>query len=161
MSDGDIGGLRALGRKTVYSQQYDPQLLESVPNQNRDFEYVVKLNTPEFTTLCPQTGQPDYASLCIRYIPDAHLVERKSLKLYLVSFRNYGDFHENCVVVILKDLRRLLDPQYIEVWGNFLPRDGVSIDPYANFGRPGTAWADMAKARLAGQDLWPEGIDNR
>lgn len=89
------------------------------------------------------------------------MVESKSLKLYLFSYRNHGDFHENCVNTIMKDLIRLMDPKYIEVWGKFLPRGGISIDPYCNYGRPGTVYADMARKRMELHDLYPEKVDNR
>ena len=88
-------------------------------------------------------------------------VESKSLKLYLFSFRNHGDFHEDCVNIIMKDLIRLMDPKYIEVWGKFTPRGGISIDPYCNYGRPGTPWEETAARRLMYHDLYPEKIDNR
>ncbi len=107
------------------------------------------------------TGQPDFATIYISYVPDERLVESKSLKLYLFSFRNHGDFHEDCVNIIMKDLVKLLDPKYIEVWGKFLPRGGLSIDPYANHGKAGTEWEQVAKQRLYKHDLYPEVIDNR
>ena len=83
------------------------------------------------------------------------------MKLYLFSFRNHGDFHEDCVNIIMKDLIKLLDPKYIEVWGKFLPRGGLSIDPYANHGKPGTEWEAVAKKRLFMHDMYPESINNR
>ena len=89
------------------------------------------------------------------------MVESKSLKLYLFRFRNHGDFHEDCVNIIMKDLIRLMDPKYIEVWGKFTPRGGISIDPYCNYGRPGTRWQETAERRLMYHDLYPEKIDNR
>ena len=82
------------------------------------------------------TGQPDFATIYISYVPDVKMVESKSLKLYLFSFRNHGDFHEDCVNIIMKDLIKLMDPKYIEVWGKFTPRGGISIDPYTNYGKP-------------------------
>ncbi|MDQ0416944.1 7-cyano-7-deazaguanine reductase [Croceifilum oryzae] len=153
--------LQLLGQKTNYHFEYNPDVLESFDNRHPDTDYFVKFNTPEFTSLCPITNQPDFATLYISYVPDQKLVESKSLKLYLFSFRNHGDFHENCIVVIMKDLIKLLDPKYIEVWGKFLPRGGVSIDPYANFGKPGTRWETIAEQRLAQHDLYPETITNR
>ena len=107
------------------------------------------------------TGQPDFATIYFSYVPDERLVESKSLKLYLFSFRNHGDFHEDCVNIIMKDLIKLLDPKYIEVWGKFLPRGGLSIDPYANHGKPGTEWEAVAKKRLFMHDMYPENINNR
>lgn len=162
MTGRDKKGLTHLGRAgNVYHFEYDPSLLETFENQHPDNDYRVKFNCPEFTTLCPITGQPDFASLYISYIPDLKMVESKSLKLYLFSFRNHGDFHEDCVNIIMKDLIRLMDPRYIEVWGKFTPRGGISIDPYCNYGKPGTKFERMAEYRLMNHDLYPEKVDNR
>ena len=109
---------------------------------------ILQFNCPEFTSLCPITGQPDLAEIKIHYIPGERMVESKSLKLYLFSFRNHGDFHEDCVNIIMKDLVRLMEPKYIEVVGLFTPRGGISIYPYANYGQPGTKYADLAERRL-------------
>lgn len=141
--------------------QYDPSVLEAVPNRHRDNDYFIKFNCPEFTSLCPKTGQPDFAAVYISYVPGESIVESKSLKLYLFSYRNHGDFHENCVNSIMKDLIAALDPKYIEVWGKFLPRGGLSIDPYANYGKQGTKWEAVAEQRLAMHDLYPETVTNR
>ena len=155
-------GLKLLGNKNVkYSFDYDPSLLETFINKHQDNDYFVKFNCPEFTSLCPITGQPDFATIYISYIPDIKMVESKSLKLYLFSFRNHGDFHEDCVNIIMKDLIKLLNPRYIEVWGKFLPRGGISIDPYANYGRPNTKYEEMANYRLMNHDLSLEKVDNR
>jgi 7-cyano-7-deazaguanine reductase len=148
MNTRDQEGLKALGMKTVYADDYAPQVLESFQNKHPENDYWVQFNCPEFTSLCPITGQPDYAEIKILYIPDQRMVESKSLKLYLFSFRNHGDFHEDCVNIIMKDLIALMDPKYIEVIGLFLPRGGISIYPYANYGRPGTQYEQMAKERL-------------
>ena len=142
-------GLKALGRKTAYSQDYDPGVLETFENRHPDNDYWVRFNCPEFTTLCPITGQPDFAEIRISYIPDMKMVESKSLKLYLFSFRSHGDFHEDCVNIIMKDLIKLMDPKYIEVTGLFTPRGGISIWPYANYGRPGTKYETLAADRFA------------
>ncbi|MBR5699744.1 MAG: NADPH-dependent 7-cyano-7-deazaguanine reductase QueF [Bacteroidales bacterium] len=142
-------GLQALGRKTAYSQDYDPGVLETFENRHPDNDYWVRFNCPEFTTLCPITGQPDFAEIRISYIPDKRMVESKSLKLYLFSFRSHGDFHEDCVNIIMKDLITLMDPKYIEVTGLFTPRGGISIWPYANYGRPGTRYETLAAERFA------------
>ena len=147
--DRSLDGLRALGRKTAYSQDYDPGVLETFENKHPDNDYWVRFNCPEFTTLCPITGQPDFGEIRISYIPDARMVESKSLKLYLFSFRNHGDFHEDVVNVIMKDIIRLMDPKYIEVTGTFVPRGGISIWPYANYGRPGTKYEALAQQRFA------------
>ena len=141
-------GLSALGRKAEYRDDYAPDVLETFENQHPDNDYWVRFNCPEFTTLCPITGQPDFAEIRISYIPDRRMVESKSLKLYLFSFRNHGDFHEDCVNIIMKDLVKLMDPKYIEVTGIFLPRGGISIWPYANYGRPGTPYEELAHRRF-------------
>ena len=155
-------GLTLLGAKTtVYSDQYTPAILEAFDNRHPGNDFFVKFNCPEFTSLCPITGQPDFATLYISYIPDKKMVESKSLKLYLFSFRNHGAFHEDCVNIILEDLVKLLAPRYLEVWGKFLPRGGLSIDPYANYGRPSTRWEEFARQRLLMHDLNPERVDNR
>ena len=140
-------GLQALGRKTEYRQDYAPEVLETFENKHPDNDYWVRFNCPEFTSLCPITGQR------ISYVPDRRMVESKSLKLYLFSFRNHGDFHEDCVNKIMKDLIRLMDPKYIEVTGIFTPRGGISIYPYANYGRKGTKFEQMAEYRMMNHDM--------
>ena len=95
---------------TKYPQDYAPEVLETFINKHQDHDYFVKFNCPEFTSLCPMTGQPDFATIYISYVPDVRMVESKSLKLYLFSFRNHGDFHEDCVNIIMKDLIRVMDP---------------------------------------------------
>ncbi|MCE7792610.1 preQ(1) synthase [Salipaludibacillus sp. CUR1] len=140
---------------------YDPSILEAFENRHTHRDYFVKFNCPEFTSLCPKTGQPDFATIYISYIPDKKMVESKSLKLYLFSFRNHGDFHEDCMNTILDDLVKLMDPRYIEVWGKFTPRGGISIDPYVNYGKPGTKWENFAENRLLQHDLYPENINHR
>jgi 7-cyano-7-deazaguanine reductase len=155
-------GLTHLGGKdNVYASDYSPGLLERFENKHKGNDYFVKFNCPEFTSLCPITGQPDFAAVYISYVPDTWMVESKSLKLYLFSFRNHGDFHEDCMNTIMKDLIRLMDPKYIEVWGKFTPRGGISIDPYCNYGKEGTEWADVARQRLHQHDMYPERVDNR
>ncbi len=150
-----------LGKKSDLHFDYDKSVLESFDNKHPDRDYWVKFNCPEFTSLCPITGQPDFASIYISYIPDKKMLESKSLKLYLFSFRNHGAFHEDCVNVILNDLVELLQPRYIEVVGKFLPRGGISIDPWCNYGQPGTRYAELAEFRLKHHDLNPEKVDNR
>lgn len=146
---------------TKYSDQYAPEVLETFVNKHPDRDYFVKFNCPEFTSLCPITGQPDFAAIYISYVPNIKMVESKSLKLYLFSFRNHGDFHEDCVNIIMNDLIALMDPKYIEVWGKFTPRGGISIDPYCNYGKKGTPWEEVAWNRLISHDQYPEKIDNR
>lgn len=160
-NENELGSVSALGNKTEYTFKYDAGLLECFPNKHPDNDYFVKFNCPEFTSLCPITGQPDFAAIYISYIPDELLVESKSLKLYLFSFRNRGDFHEDCINTIMKDLIELLAPKYIEVWGKFLPRGGLSIDPYCNYGKPGTKWEQLAWNRLSQHDMYPEHVNNR
>ena len=95
----------------------------------------------------------DFAEIRIAYLPDVKMVESKSLKLYLFSFRNHGAFHEDCVNIIMKDLIQLMNPKYIEVTGIFTPRGGISIYPFANYGRPGTSYEEMARFRMMHHDL--------
>ncbi len=140
--------LQSLGHRTEYRQDYAPEVLETFVNKHPDNDYWVQFNCPEFTSLCPITGQPDFAEIKIMYLPAELMVESKSLKLYLFSFRNHGDFHEDCVNIIMKDLVRLMAPKYIEVTGIFTPRGGISIYPYANYGMPGTKYEQMAEDRL-------------
>ena len=143
-------GLTLLGNQGVkYPTDYNPELLEAFENKHPDNDYFVRFNCPEFTSLCPITGQPDFGKIYISYIPDKMMVESKSLKLYLFSFRNHGDFHEDCVNKIMKDLIKLMDPKYIEVLGDFMPRGGISIVPFANYGRPGTKYEELAWKRLS------------
>ena len=102
-------------QNTKYSFDYQPGVLETFDNKHPDRDYWVKFNCPEFTSLCPITGQPDFATIYISYVPDIKMVESKSLKLYLFSFRNHGDFHEDVVNIIMKDLVKLLEPRYLEI----------------------------------------------
>ena len=141
-------GLQLLGKKTEYKMDYAPEVLETFQNKHPENDYWVQFNCPEFTSLCPITGQPDFTEIKILYIPGERMVESKSLKLYLFSFRNHGDFHEDCVNVIMKDLVKLMDPKYIEVIGLFTPRGGISIYPYSTYGRPGTKYEQLAEQRL-------------
>lgn len=155
-------GLSLLGKKVQkYPDKYAPEVLETFVNKHRENDCFVKFNCPEFTSLCPITGQPDFATIYISYVPDVKMVESKSLKLYLFSFRNHGGFHEDCVNTIMKDLIKLMEPKYIEVWGKFTPRGGISIDPYCNYGKAGTKWEKAAQDRLFRHDMYPEKIDNR
>ena len=161
-NDSEKGSISLLGNQnTKYGFDYAPDILETFPNKHPDNDYFVKFNCPEFTSLCPITGQPDFATIYISYIPAEKMVESKSLKLYLFSFRNHGDFHEDCVNIIMKDLIKIMEPKYIEVWGKFLPRGGLSIDPYCNYGIPGTKWEELAWKRLSEHDLYPETVNNR
>lgn len=154
--------LTLLGNQQIaYEFNYQPELLEAFENDHPHRDYFVKFNCPEFTTMCPMTNQPDFATIYLSYIPDKKMVESKSLKLYLFSYRNHGGFHEDSINTIMDDLIELMDPRYIEVWGKFTPRGGISIDPYCNYGKPGTKFEQMAEQRLMNHDLNPEKIDNR
>lgn len=158
----ELSGITHLGSQgTKYDMNYNPSVLETFINKHPENDYFVKFNCPEFTSLCPITGQPDFATITISYVPGLKMVESKSLKLYLFSFRNHGDFHEDCINKIMKDLIALMDPKYIEVWGKFTPRGGISIDPYCNYGKPDTKWQEVAFNRMANHDLYPEKVDNR
>ena len=142
-------GISLLGnQQAAMPLSYTPDILEAFPNKHPDNDYLVSLVCPEFTSICPITGQPDFATIRIAYIPDEKLVESKSLKLYLFGFRNHGDFHEDCVNIIMKDLIHLMQPKYIEVFGEFTPRGGIAIHPLATYGRPGSAYEARAAARL-------------
>lgn len=133
-TDDELKGCSLLGNQgTVYPSDYAPDMLEVFDNKHPEKDYLVTFECPEFTSLCPKTGQPDFGHITISYIPDQLMVESKSLKLYLFSFRNHGDFHEDCVNIIMKDLVRLMKPRYLEVKGDFMPRGGISIVPFANY----------------------------
>jgi len=143
----ELEGVKLLGNTgTRYPDHYAPEVLETFKNKHPENEYLVTFNCPEFTSLCPKTGQPDFAKIVIQYIPREDMVESKSLKLYLFSFRNHGDFHEDCVNIIMKDLIRLMNPRYIEVKGIFTPRGGISIYPFANHGD--NEHQELARQRL-------------
>ncbi len=145
-------GLSLLGnKKTTYSDSYAPEVLETFVNKHPGNDYMVTFDCPEFTSLCPITGQPDFAHITINYIPNEKMVESKSLKLYLFSFRSNGDFHEDCINIIMKDLVKLMEPKYLEVKGIFTPRGGISIYPFANYGEPGTKYEKIAAERLFSQ----------
>ncbi|GBU08498.1 NADPH-dependent 7-cyano-7-deazaguanine reductase [Bacteroidales bacterium] len=144
--------LSLLGNKTVYKDDYAPEVLEAFTNKHPQNDYWVTFECPEFTSLCPITGQPDFAKIHINYLPEIDMVESKSLKLYLFSFRNHGAFHEDCVNIIMKDLIRLMNPKYIEVIGIFTPRGGISIHPFCNYGKPNTKYEQMANSRLLNRD---------
>ncbi|MDR0986859.1 MAG: preQ(1) synthase [Ruminococcus sp.] len=133
--------------KTVYPAEYSPALLEAFDNKFPDRDYFVEFNCPEFTCLCPITGQPDFAKITVKYIPNIKMVESKSLKLYLFSFRNHGGFHEDSVNIIMRDLVNLMSPKYIEVLGEFTPRGGISIHPFVNYGMD-EKWQGFAMKRM-------------
>lgn len=142
MSDKDIyQGLTQLGSATRLPQSPDEAELERVANPQADVAYNVRFTAPEFTSLCPMTGQPDFAHLVIDYVPGAWLVESKSLKLYLGSFRNHGAFHEDCTVSIGRRLAGFLAPQWLRIGGYWYPRGGIPIDVFWQTGlMPGDVW---------------------
>lgn len=144
----DLGNVTSLGsNKTKYPTDYDPSVLEYFINKHPESDYVVSFDAYEFSSLCPKTGQPDFAKVVISYIPNSKMVESKSLKLYLFSFRNTGSFHEDCVNTIMKDLINLMDPKYIEVRGIFAPRGGIAIFPFANYANPKFNYEEFSKRR--------------
>ncbi len=125
-----------LGRSTSPPRSPDEAVLDRVPNPHPDTDYLARFTAPEFTSICPVTGQPDFAILVIDYVPDAWLVESKSLKMYLTSFRNEGAFHEDCTVAIGKRLVDLLAPRWLRIGGYWYPRGGIPIDVFWQTGSP-------------------------
>lgn len=135
MSKEDIyANLTQLGGNTELPTNPEDAILEKVPNPQQGTDYCVRFSAPEFTSLCPITGQPDFAHLVIDYVPDGSLVESKSLKLFLGSFRNHGAFHEDCTVSIGKRLVELLDPKWLRIGGYWYPRGGIPIDVFYQTG---------------------------
>ena len=146
----ELKGLSHLGgKKTKYRFDYDPSLLESFPNKNPRSVQWVSLVCTEFTSLCPVTGQPDFAKIFVNYVAGDRMVESKSFKLYLFGFRNHGDFHEDCVQKICDDLAALLKPRYLEVIGEFTPRGGISIFPFSSAHDGDERFAELHRERLA------------
>jgi 7-cyano-7-deazaguanine reductase len=133
--------LKLLGQAVKVAANPDLAQLEKVPNPHSDTDYVTRFTAPEFTSICPVTGQPDFAHLMIDYVPALWLVESKSLKLYLASFRNHGAFHEDCTVAIGKRLVKLLKPRWLRIGGYWYPRGGMPIDVFWQHGRlPKGVW---------------------
>src|SRR6185295_1274580 len=130
MSKTDLSGLTQLGTATALPASPDEAVLERVRNPHADTAYLVRFTAPEFTSLCPMTGQPDFAHLVIDYVPALWLVESKSLKLYLGAFRNHGAFHEECTIAIGKRLVAELEPQWLRIGGYWYPRGGIPIDVF-------------------------------
>ncbi len=129
---------------------YSPKILESFLNKNPKSVAWTTFICTEFTSLCPQTGQPDFAKIFINYVADKVMVESKSLKLYLKSFRNHGDFHEDCIQTICDDLNDLMKPKYIEVIGEFTPRGGISIFPFVNASNSDKQFVQLKNERFTG-----------
>jgi 7-cyano-7-deazaguanine reductase len=133
--------LSALGRAAALPASPDEAVLDRVANPHADTSYVARFTAPEFTTLCPITGQPDFAHFVIDYVPARWLVESKSLKLYLGSFRNHGSFHEDCTVAVGKRLVRELKPRWLRIAGYWYPRGGIPIDVFWQNGKlPSGVW---------------------
>lgn len=130
MSKTDVSGLSQLGRQVDAPTSPEEAVLEKVPNNNVGTDFVVRFTAPEFTSLCPMTGQPDFAHIVIDYIPNGFLVESKSLKLFLTSFRNHGAFHEDCSVYIAKRIVDLLEPKWLRIGAYWYPRGGIPIDVF-------------------------------
>ncbi|TSJ61480.1 NADPH-dependent 7-cyano-7-deazaguanine reductase QueF [Starkeya sp. 3C] len=125
-----------LGRPTTMPASPEEAVLDRVPNPQADTLYVARFTAPEFTSLCPVTGQPDFAHLVIDYVPNDWLVESKSLKLYLASFRNHGAFHEDCTVAVGRRIHDLLQPHWLRIGGYWYPRGGIPIDVFWQSGAP-------------------------
>ena len=136
MSDSIYTGLEQLGGTSAIPASPEEAELERVPNPHAGTLYLARFTVPEFTSLCPVTGQPDFAHIVIDYAPGDWLVESKSLKLYLTSFRNHGAFHEDCTVAIGKRLQDLLAPTWMRICGYWYPRGGIPIDVFWQTGRP-------------------------
>ena len=141
MSDSIYADLKQLGHATTLPQSPDEAELERVANPQAGVGYNVRFTVPEFTSLCPMTGQPDFAHLVIDYVPGDWLVESKSLKLYLGSFRNHGAFHEDCTVSIGRRIAGFLDARWLRIGGYWYPRGGIPIDVFWQTGvMPADVW---------------------
>jgi 7-cyano-7-deazaguanine reductase len=134
MSETIYSGLTQLGGESRIPDSPDEAALETVVNPHQDVDYLVRFTCPEFTSLCPMTGQPDFAHLVIDYVPDDALVESKSLKLFLASFRNHGAFHEACTVTIARRLEAAMAPKWLRIGGYWYPRGGIPIDVFYQTG---------------------------
>ena len=148
--------VQSLGGATEYKYYYAPEVLETFENVHPERDYWVTLNADEFTSLCPKTGQADFATLIINYIPNIKMVESKSLKLYLFSFMNSGEFHEDVVNKIGKDLTNLMEPKYLEVIGLFYPRGNVSIHPAYYYNNGDIKYLNIEEHRFNNHNLSPE-----
>ena len=159
-ADKELSTVTLLGNtKTDYPDTYSPETLESFPNKNPGNDAWTSLICTEFTSLCPKTGQPDFAKIFINYIADKKMVESKSLKIYLFSFRNHGDFHEDCIAKITKNLFDLMKPKYIEVMGDFTPRGGIAIFPFASLSNGLKQYEALKTTRLANYAPGKYGMD--
>lgn len=148
-SHDQLKGVSLLGSKdTQYAQEYAPEILESFMNKNPGQDAWTTFVCTEFTSLCPKTAQPDFAKIFINYIAADKMVESKALKLYLFSFRNHGDFHEDCVQKICDDLVKLIKPKYLEVIGEFTPRGGIAIFPFASYSNSQAKYKKIKEERF-------------
>ena len=143
-----------LGQTVPLPESPDVAVLDAVPNPHPDSDYLIRFTCPEFTSLCPVTGQPDFAHIVIDYAPDLSIVESKSLKLYMGSFRNHAAFHEDCTVGILKRIQDAIQPKWIRIGGYWYPRGGIPIDVFYQAGKlPAGLWVpdqDVAPYRGRG-----------
>jgi len=144
--------------ETEYKYEYAPELLETFENVHPEMDYWVTLNADEFTSLCPKTNQPDFGTLIINYIPNIKMVESKSLKLYLFSFMNSGEFHEDVVNKIGKDLVKLMEPKYLEIVGEFYPRGNISIHPTFSYSNGDEKYKEIEKYRFLNRNLNPQRV---
>lgn len=128
--------IKHLGQQSDLPGNPDDAILDAVPNPHEGTAYVVRFTAPEFTSICPVTGQPDFARLIIDYVPAKHIVESKSLKLFLSSFRNHGAFHEDCTLLIAKRIIDAIEPEWLRIGGYWYPRGGIPIDVFYQTGRP-------------------------
>ena len=136
-----MSGASQLGKQVGLPDTPEAAQLDRVPNPHTDTYYVARFTVPEFTSLCPVTGQPDFAHLVIDYVPEKWLLESKSLKLYLGAFRNHGAFHEDCTVAIGKRIAALVEPRYLRIGGYWYPRGGIPIDVFWQSGKvPAGLW---------------------
>jgi 7-cyano-7-deazaguanine reductase len=149
----DTPKVTLLGQRAGLPDSPDKAVLERVPNPHPDALYLARFTAPEFTTLCPVTGQPDFAHLVIDYVPKDWIVESKSLKLYLGSFRNHGAFHEDCTLAIGKRMVAFLEPHYLRIGGYWYPRGGMPIDVFWQWGEcPKSVWlSDQGVAPYRGR----------
>ena len=136
MADNVYENLSQLGRASGIPASPDEATLESVANPHPSSTYLVRFTCPEFTSICPLTGQPDFAHLVIDMVPAARIVESKSLKLYLASFRNHGAFHEDCTVAIAGKIADAIEPRWLRIGGYWYPRGGIPIDVFHQTGEP-------------------------
>jgi len=127
--------LNLLGKQTKLASDPEDAIIEVVDNPHQDVDYIARFTCPEFTSLCPVTGQPDFAHIIIDYVPNKFLVESKALKLFLFSFRNHGAFHEDCTIYIAKRLIKEAKPKWLRIAGFWYPRGGIPIDVFYQYGK--------------------------